>query len=190
MWPTTTNLSQGNYWYISYVSFAATPELQQPIQLSVIDSGDVVGSLTLLNFYPQDIMVDWTCNPDQYKQSLPKKKVIGDQNGTFRLDSQYTIPGKLLENPQFIMKVTWKHESMERPEYREISIQDPGEIKHKITRHTIGQSRQGERSSCCSTIHQWNGALFLRLSCPRYPMLLGMGRHKTFTLSFIWWGRE
>ncbi|XP_073492294.1 uncharacterized protein [Aquarana catesbeiana] len=103
----------------------ATPEFQQPIQLSVTDSGDVVGCLTLINFYPQDITVNWTCNPIQYKENMPENKVIGNQNGTFRLDSQYKIPGKLLENTKFIMKVTWKHESMERPEYREISIQDP-----------------------------------------------------------------
>ncbi|XP_073492296.1 uncharacterized protein [Aquarana catesbeiana] len=103
----------------------ATPELQQPIQLSVTDSGDVVGCLTLINFYPQDITVNWTCNPIQYKENMPENKVIGNQNGTFRLDSQYKIPGKLLENTEFIMKVTWKHETMERPEYREISIQDP-----------------------------------------------------------------
>lgn len=154
MRPTTANFSQGNYQYISYSSFAAKPELQQPIQLSVTDSGDVVGCLTLINFYPQDITVNWTCNPIQYKENMPENKVIGNKNGTFRLESQYKIPGKLLENTEFIMKVTWKHESMERPECREISIQDQGEVKHKITRHTIGQSRQGDRSSCCSTILQ------------------------------------
>ncbi|PIO31647.1 hypothetical protein AB205_0020550, partial [Aquarana catesbeiana] len=102
----------------------ATPELQQPIQLSVTDSGDVVGCLTLINFYPQDITVNWTCNPIQYKENMPENKVISNQNGTFRLDSQYKIPGKLLENAQFIMEVTWKHESMERPECRKISTQD------------------------------------------------------------------
>ncbi|KAM5151729.1 uncharacterized protein ACMZJ9_009975 [Mantella aurantiaca] len=102
----------------------AQPELQQPINLSVTDSGDVVGSAILVNFYPKDIKVTWTCNPVQNQEETTRKEA-DNPDGTFQLDSQCKIPGKLLTDSQFNMKVEWNHEAMEKPEYREISIRGP-----------------------------------------------------------------
>ncbi|XP_075037401.1 uncharacterized protein LOC142098455 [Mixophyes fleayi] len=96
------------------------PKLQQPIQLSISDSGDMMGSLSVLNFYPKDMSVTWTCGHTEEMQ--PEETVSENPDGTFTSNTKCNIPVTLLINP---VRVTWKHKTMEDPEYREISVQHP-----------------------------------------------------------------
>ncbi|XP_075037400.1 uncharacterized protein LOC142098453 [Mixophyes fleayi] len=96
------------------------PKLQQPIQLSISDSGDLMGSLSLLNFYPKDISVTWTCGHTEKIQS--EETVSENSDGTFTSNTKCNIPVTLLITP---VRVTWKQGTMEEPEYREISVRGP-----------------------------------------------------------------
>ncbi|PIO26062.1 hypothetical protein AB205_0002170, partial [Aquarana catesbeiana] len=102
----------------------AKPKVQKHIQLFIHDSGDMVATFSLLGFYPEDITVTWSNGPSLEKK--PSEEAISEnQDGTFTVNSQCTVPGNLFENPQFRVRVTWNHPSMENEEYREISVQDP-----------------------------------------------------------------
>ncbi|KAM5151730.1 uncharacterized protein ACMZJ9_009976 [Mantella aurantiaca] len=65
-----------------------------------------------------------TYGPAQEKKTS-EETVSDNPDGTFTVTSLCTISGDLFENPQFRVRVTWNHPSMENPEYREISVQDP-----------------------------------------------------------------
>ncbi|XP_068103243.1 uncharacterized protein [Hyperolius riggenbachi] len=104
------------------------PKVQQPIQLPIDDSGNMVASFSLSNYYPEDIKVTWTCglNQEQKPSAMQTfRDVLKNSDGTFTTTSQCTIPGHLFEDPQFPVRVTWEHPSMEVPEYREISAHSP-----------------------------------------------------------------
>ncbi|XP_073492299.1 uncharacterized protein [Aquarana catesbeiana] len=100
----------------------ARPDVQQPIQLLINDSGDMVTSFSLLRFYPKDLRMIWTYGQTQEKQA--SDAISENPDGTYSVTSQCTIPANLFENPQFRVRVTWDHPSMESEDYRELSVQD------------------------------------------------------------------
>ncbi|XP_063791454.1 uncharacterized protein LOC134945852 isoform X3 [Pseudophryne corroboree] len=94
------------------------PKLQQPVQLSISDSGKLVGSLSLLNFYPKDIRVTWSSGPAKNMQS--EEAVSENSDGTFTITTKCNIP--VTATPA---TVTWQHGTMEAPDHREVSVRDP-----------------------------------------------------------------
>ncbi|XP_068099752.1 uncharacterized protein [Hyperolius riggenbachi] len=100
------------------------PTAQQPIELTINSSGDVVASFSLSSFYPREIQISWTCGPTQ--ENKPSvEEVRGNPDCTFAASSRCTIPGHLFEDPQFTVRVIWNHVSMENPQHREMSVRDP-----------------------------------------------------------------
>ncbi|XP_068102446.1 uncharacterized protein [Hyperolius riggenbachi] len=100
------------------------PTAQQPIEFTINSSGDAVASFSLSSFYPEDIQISWACGPTQEKKPSVEE-VRENPDGTFAASSQCTIPGRLFKDPQFTVRVSWNHISMENPEHREISVRDP-----------------------------------------------------------------
>ncbi|XP_073414796.1 uncharacterized protein [Dendrobates tinctorius] len=97
------------------------PTSDRPIRLSITDSGDVTADLSLLNFYPKDIMITWS-----YGQSQEKKpsegKAIRNHDDTFSINTKCNIPGEIFTQTDCKIKVTWKHETMNEAESREIGV--------------------------------------------------------------------
>ncbi|XP_068099729.1 uncharacterized protein [Hyperolius riggenbachi] len=103
---------------------AVIPAAQQSIELTINSSGDVEASFSLSSFYPEDIQISWACGPTQEKKPSVEE-VRENPDGTFAASSQCTIPGRLFEDPQFTVRVSWNHVSMENPEHRQMSVRDP-----------------------------------------------------------------
>ncbi|XP_069840500.1 uncharacterized protein [Dendropsophus ebraccatus] len=100
------------------------PTSDRPIRLSINDSGDVTAMLSLLRFYPRDIMITWSDGRSLEKK--PSQETVTDNpDGTFSTNTECKIPGTLLEEKDFKIKVTWKHETMEKAECREMFIGHP-----------------------------------------------------------------
>ncbi|XP_069840489.1 uncharacterized protein [Dendropsophus ebraccatus] len=99
----------------------AKPTIDQPIRLFINDSGDVTATLSLLRFYPKDIMITWSDGRSLEKK--PSQETVTDNpDGTFSTNTECKIPGMVLEEKDFKIKVTWKHETMEKAECREMFI--------------------------------------------------------------------
>ncbi|XP_053550152.1 LOW QUALITY PROTEIN: uncharacterized protein LOC128641641 [Bombina bombina] len=106
-------------------SIHAKPKVLDPIKLSLCDSGEVMYSLNLLGFYPKDIDICWECGTDQSLKTLKSQEhpqVNPDM--TFNAQSECKVTGKSLKNPNFKVRVTWKHSSMDEMEFREMSATD------------------------------------------------------------------
>ncbi|XP_073492205.1 uncharacterized protein [Aquarana catesbeiana] len=100
------------------------PSVKGPIDLSLDDSGNVLCSLTLENFYPRDIQIKWTCGVGN-NQELPSTEDIKyDSDYTSRCNSICTIPWKHFMGPGSKVRVTWTHESLDQPGYQELSLKD------------------------------------------------------------------
>ncbi|KAM8962490.1 uncharacterized protein RCH25_038041 [Pelodytes ibericus] len=98
---------------------------EKPIKLSLGDSGEVHCSISLQNFNPRDIRVTWSSGVGNYQDLNPlKERVTGTSQQTFDVKSESRIPGHRFQEPGFKVRVTWNHESMEEPEWREVSATD------------------------------------------------------------------
>ncbi|XP_073492202.1 uncharacterized protein [Aquarana catesbeiana] len=100
------------------------PSIKGPIDLSLDDSGNVLCSLTLENFYPGDIQIKWNCGVGN-NQELPSTEDIKyDNDYTSRCNSICTIPWKHFMGPGSKVRVTWTHRSLDQPGYQELSLKD------------------------------------------------------------------
>ncbi|XP_069590953.1 uncharacterized protein [Ranitomeya imitator] len=97
------------------------PTSDRPIRLSITDSGDVTADLSLLNFYPKDIMITWSYGQSQEKKPS-EEKAIRNHDGTFSITTKCNIPGEIFTQTDCKIKVTWKHETMDEAESREIGV--------------------------------------------------------------------
>ncbi|XP_040212172.1 uncharacterized protein LOC120943117 [Rana temporaria] len=97
----------------------AKPTASGPIKLSLTDSGEVLCSLDIEGFYPNDIQMKW----NDKKTSEPNR-TSQNSDGTYSVHSDYTLPGSFFTHPNSTVKVSWKHDSMEDWESRELSVRD------------------------------------------------------------------
>ncbi|MEE6522041.1 hypothetical protein FKM82_020439 [Ascaphus truei] len=103
------------------------PTTPEPIKLALCDSGEVLCSLKLQRFYPKDINIGWSCGVGHYQElETFNERVTYDSYQTFSAESECRIPGNLFTDPGFKVRATWNHESLDLPEYREVSARDPG----------------------------------------------------------------
>ncbi|KAE8577586.1 hypothetical protein XENTR_v10022960 [Xenopus tropicalis] len=102
------------------------PQVIQPIKLSISASGEVLCSLFVLSFYPKEIPITWSYGSGQSQETKPsEEKYKGNGDGTYDMESTCTVPGSLFNDPEFRVKVKWKHEAMDEEESREMSLRDP-----------------------------------------------------------------
>ncbi|XP_073492239.1 uncharacterized protein [Aquarana catesbeiana] len=103
----------------------AKPQLVQPISRSLIVSGVLKYLVTLENFYPRNITIRWTHGVEGPQEALSSIETITDiPDGTSNVYSEVTIPEELLKDPEFRVRVTWEHESLDTPGYKDLSIRD------------------------------------------------------------------
>ncbi|KAM3917679.1 uncharacterized protein RB166_016631 [Leptodactylus fuscus] len=97
----------------------AKPKVLNPIKLSLTDSGDVLCALDIEDFYPSDVQIKWND-----KENLSSDKTFENADGTYSVHSEYKLPGSFFRDPQSTVKISWKHESMDDWEWREICAVD------------------------------------------------------------------
>uniref|UniRef100_A0A8C5QSZ5 Ig-like domain-containing protein n=1 Tax=Leptobrachium leishanense TaxID=445787 RepID=A0A8C5QSZ5_9ANUR len=100
----------------------ATTKVTEPIKFSLCESGEVLCSLYVSKFNPPNINITWTSGRDQTNKIKAVEKFIkiGDEK-THDAISECTIKW---DQSLFPLHVTWKHEAMEEPEYKELEITD------------------------------------------------------------------
>ncbi|PIO16314.1 hypothetical protein AB205_0192160 [Aquarana catesbeiana] len=97
----------------------AKPTASGPIKLSLTDSGGVLCSLDIEGFYPSDIQMKWND-----KKTLEPNRTTQNSDGTYSVHSEYKLPGRFFSHPDSVVRVSWKHGSMEDWESREMSVRD------------------------------------------------------------------
>ncbi|XP_063285619.1 uncharacterized protein LOC134571347 [Pelobates fuscus] len=103
------------------------PTLNQPLMLSLCDSGEVRCSLNLENFYPKDIEISWRCRVGQtHKEMQSEENYQDNPDQSFNVESVCKMPGDLLNDPAFTVSVRWKHETMGDWESKDMTLRDPG----------------------------------------------------------------
>ncbi|XP_041432288.1 uncharacterized protein LOC108703822 [Xenopus laevis] len=106
----------------------AQPPMPQPVNITLCcDSGEVLFSLKLLSFYPKEIQTEWHLITGPSKNKLSSTpSLTQNSDETWNIESNCKVSGNKLRDPKSRVSVTWKHETMEGPETREISVLDPG----------------------------------------------------------------
>ncbi|XP_041432341.1 uncharacterized protein LOC108704743 isoform X2 [Xenopus laevis] len=109
-----------------FKSIQAKPKFNEPICMSLCDSGNVQLLANLERFYPKEgIKVTWRCNKDKsLETNAPMDELITHLDNTFTVRSKYEISGDWFKDPDFKACVSWKHDSMEKAESREVSVKD------------------------------------------------------------------
>ncbi|XP_041431851.1 uncharacterized protein LOC108704754 isoform X2 [Xenopus laevis] len=110
--------------------FQCTNIYAKPAQVSVVpslcDSEEILYSLTLRGFYPRDVSITWTCGVgDSQEKTQSREQYEENSDLTFNMCSEARIPGNQFKDPAFRLDMTWEHGSLDAPEYRAFSIQDP-----------------------------------------------------------------
>ncbi|XP_077306260.1 uncharacterized protein LOC143925671 [Lithobates pipiens] len=105
-------------------SILAKPKFNEPVKSTLSPRGEVELSATLQSFYPEKMEIRWSSESAKYQEKFQSKENRSNYGNTFNLESKCTVPGELFKNPEFKVMVTWKHESMECPEFRELSAKD------------------------------------------------------------------
>ncbi|XP_053326827.1 uncharacterized protein LOC128501401 isoform X2 [Spea bombifrons] len=97
----------------------ARPKAPGPVGFRLCGSREVICSLDIQGFYPQNIEVKWGENFDSAEHLRP--------NGlTYDLRSECKVAGDLFTDPNFKVKVSWKHDSMSGWESKQLSARDEG----------------------------------------------------------------
>ncbi|XP_040212173.1 uncharacterized protein LOC120943119 [Rana temporaria] len=103
----------------------AKPQLVQSISRSLIVSGVLKYLVTLENFYPKNITIRWTRGIGEPQEALPSRETFTDNpDGTSNVYSEVKIPEEHLKDPEFRVRVSWEHESLDTPGYKDLSIRD------------------------------------------------------------------
>ncbi|CAH2307919.1 Ig mu heavy chain disease -like [Pelobates cultripes] len=104
----------------------ANPRLVDPVKATLCDSGQILYTLILRDFYPRDIQIGWSCVTGERQETLrSKEQFIESSDPTFMVCSEARISENFFKDPACRVCVTWKHGSMDRPGYKELSIRDP-----------------------------------------------------------------
>ncbi|XP_073403321.1 uncharacterized protein [Dendrobates tinctorius] len=110
----------------------AKPKLSKSLTRRRVRPGEIKYLLNLVKFYPQNIKIVWMCGVETtggVVSSTESKSENPDR--TYNISSEIIIPEDQHKDPGFRVRVTWEHESMEKPEFRELNIRDSGERRDK-----------------------------------------------------------
>ncbi|XP_077303645.1 uncharacterized protein LOC143923711 isoform X2 [Lithobates pipiens] len=104
----------------------AKPQLLQPISQRLFVSEELKYLVTLEKFYPKNIKIRWTHGVGDPQEILPSTETFTDiSDGTYNVCSEVRIPEELLKDPEFRVRVSWEHESLDTLGYKDLSIRDP-----------------------------------------------------------------
>ncbi|KAM4024174.1 uncharacterized protein ACNLHF_025121 [Anomaloglossus baeobatrachus] len=101
------------------------PKLLQ-LSRNLLDPGVIKYILNLGNFYPQKITIIWSCEPEITQALTSTDSISENPDKTYSVSSEVIIPEDRHKDPGFRVRVTWEHESMEKPESQELSMRDSG----------------------------------------------------------------
>ncbi|XP_073491248.1 uncharacterized protein [Aquarana catesbeiana] len=101
------------------LTIEAKPTVSGPIKLSLTDSEEVLCSLDIEKFYPRNIQIKWND-----KETSDCGKISQNDDRTYTINSEYKLPGSFFSHPDSVVRVSWKHDSMEDWESREMSVLD------------------------------------------------------------------
>ncbi|XP_075037398.1 uncharacterized protein LOC142098451 [Mixophyes fleayi] len=108
-----------------YKSIHAKPTLIEPIQFTLSKLEDVQLSAGLQGFYPKIMQITWVSKKAQSEDKITsQEEIMNNTDATFNLKSKCTVPGELFKDPTYKVIVTWKHESMDVSQSRELSGKD------------------------------------------------------------------
>ncbi|XP_056389388.1 uncharacterized protein LOC130283840 isoform X2 [Hyla sarda] len=103
----------------------AKPQFPEPIQFTISSQGDVQLSASLHKFYPQPLPISWMSRRGQSQEKIvSEEEFLKNPDGTYNLTSKCTVSGELFKDPTHKVIVTWKHESMDNSQSRELSAKD------------------------------------------------------------------
>ncbi|XP_073504756.1 uncharacterized protein [Phyllobates terribilis] len=102
------------------------PQMSAPIEITIADKSCVRFSLNLQKFYPEDINISWYREDQSGKCGLSAVEPISarDDDLTYQVTSVVLISKYLFRDPEMKIIVEWKHERMETPETRSLSVRD------------------------------------------------------------------
>ncbi|PIO33445.1 hypothetical protein AB205_0009410, partial [Aquarana catesbeiana] len=105
--------------------FLAKPQLLVPVSRRLVGPGELKYLVTLEKFYPKEITIRWTNGVGEPQESLSSTESFTDiPDGTHSVCSEVTIPEELLKNTEFTVRVSWEHETLDTPGYKDLSIRD------------------------------------------------------------------
>ncbi|XP_069478267.1 CD276 antigen-like [Ambystoma mexicanum] len=96
-----------------------------------LDGNSVQCSLELLRFYPKGLQLKWSSGTGSLKDVPFEEHEIGAASG-FSIRSTCVINEDAFTDPNFKIRVTWEHSSLDDLEYKEISVTDPGKRSNGI----------------------------------------------------------
>ncbi|CAJ0920284.1 unnamed protein product [Ranitomeya imitator] len=101
------------------------PKMSQPIIRSLSDCREMKYLLNLEKFYPKSIKIVWTCGEGRAQKVILSTDYLSENiDRTYSISSEIVIPEDQHKDPGFRVRVTWEHDSMEKPESRELNIRD------------------------------------------------------------------
>ncbi|XP_072273409.1 uncharacterized protein [Pyxicephalus adspersus] len=103
----------------------AKVQMIQPVRRSLDISGEVKYSITLEKFYPSDIRIRWSHGVKEPYEALSSTETFTEiPDGTFGVCSEVKISEDLLKDPEFGVRVTWEHESLDTPGCKDLCIRE------------------------------------------------------------------
>ncbi|CAJ0948036.1 unnamed protein product [Ranitomeya imitator] len=101
------------------------PKMSQPIIRSLSDCREMKYLLNLEKCYPKSINIIWTCGEGRTQKVILSTDSISENiDRTYSISSEIVIPEDQHKDPGFRVRVTWEHDSMKKPEYRQLNIRD------------------------------------------------------------------
>ncbi|XP_073504772.1 uncharacterized protein [Phyllobates terribilis] len=98
---------------------------KMPVMRILSVHGGMKYLLNLEKFYPKSIKITWTCGERGTEEVVSSTESISENpDRTYKISSEIIISEVHHKDPGFKVRVTWDHESMEEPEFREMSIRD------------------------------------------------------------------
>ncbi|XP_073403342.1 uncharacterized protein [Dendrobates tinctorius] len=101
------------------------PKMSQKVSRSLSDCGEMKYLLKLEKFYPKSIKITWTCGEKGKVEVVSSTDSISENpDRSYNVSSEINIPEDQHKDPGFRVRVTWEHDSMEKPESSELYIRD------------------------------------------------------------------
>ncbi|XP_041434460.1 uncharacterized protein LOC121398931 [Xenopus laevis] len=107
------------------INVLAKPVLLDPVQMDLLTNSRIQFSITLRNFYPRDLHINWSHGEKEAKFNQPPTDTVTKTDQlTYDITSVCSLPGYQFSNPEYKLHVTWNHVTMEAPESRELWVTD------------------------------------------------------------------
>ncbi|XP_031749220.1 uncharacterized protein LOC116407641 [Xenopus tropicalis] len=98
----------------------AAPQIVEPVGFTPMPSGNILCSVHFSKFYPRDILIKWVTIKEKGPELKATKQIIQtDGEETFDAVTKCEIPREKLQHG---VRVTWEHESLALPQYRDLRV--------------------------------------------------------------------